>query len=370
MTRTVRPSRKPCFDRRSMIIGSTVMAVLLPSIALADVFLPNDGILNQAVQDVLGKAQNPIGDISSTISSIQDPINGVRTQVDGLIGQIQAYIQQFTKILPTQAVLQSQVGEYLKHIETAIQRNQGSLGLPDPSATRSDILNTSPQTTNIDGLYPAILEDGQITLRATNQFNQTILGGDAQKLHTQAMTSIAQSAADVGMISKNSLQVAQSVGQIAQGTQQFVQSSGQIAQTSMTQAGTVNTLAVRAKAAISTQDAIKFQAEQNGQIANILSGVSTQLAGHSSGLSSVATELSGISNQHGQASAQLEKIAAIQGDQAVSLRSIQVGTAVSIANLSDISQGMQGDRQRAEIARHDETASLTEANSNGFRMLR
>ena len=80
----------------------------------------------------------------------------------------------------------------------------------------------------------------------------------------------------------------------------------------------------------------------------------------------VSSELSELSGQSAQQSGQLKEISAINGDQAVSLRSVQVGQAVANLNLSDINQGNQGDRQRRLLESQADTMLLTF--SNGFRL--
>ena len=139
----------------------------------------------------------------------------------------------------------------------------------------------------------------------------------------------------------------------------------QVVQKSTSSASSVVSLGGKAKAAISTQDVVKFQAEQTGELANIMAGVSTQLGGASTELTSVASELSELSGQSAQQSGQLKELAAISGDQAVSLRSVQVGQAIGNQNLSDINQGNQGDRQRKLLESQADTMML--GFSNGYR---
>ncbi len=266
------------------------------------------------------------------------------------------------------------LGDTLSHVTSAMKSNTGGLGLPDYAKSRDEALSGAKNSKNTAAILPfsginlATLQPGQITFKTTLDFNNTVLGKDAQDRHVKAMEAITKSIGGVGQLSQASGQSAQKSAQAAQKSIQAAQSVAQVAQKSTSSASSAVSLAGKAKSAISTQDVVKFQAEQTGELANILAGVSTQLGGNSTQLASVSSELSELSNQQAQQSGQLKEISAINGDQAVSLRSVQVGQAVANVNLSDINQGNQGDRQRKLLESQADTMLLSF--SNGFRLSR
>ena len=266
------------------------------------------------------------------------------------------------------------LGDTLFHVTSAMKSNTGGLGLPDYAKSRDEALTGAKNSKNIAAILPfsginlSTLQPGQITFKTTLDFNNTVLGKDAQERHVKAMEAITKSIGGVGQLSQASGQSAKKSAQAAQKSIQAAQSVAQVAQKSTSSASSAVSLAGKAKSAISTQDVVKFQAEQTGELANILAGVSTQLGGNSTQLASVSSELSELSNQQAQQSGQLKEISAINGDQAVSLRSIQVGQAVANVNLSDINQGNQGDRQRKLLESQADTMLLSF--SNGFRLSR
>ena len=266
------------------------------------------------------------------------------------------------------------LGDTLSHVTSAMKSNTGGLGLPDYAKSRDEALSGAKNSKNTAAILPfsginvSTLQPGQITFKTTLDFNNTVLGKDAQDRHVKAMEAITKSIGGVGQLSQASGQSAQKSAQAAQKSTQAAQSVAQVAQKSTSSASSAVSLAGKAKSAISTQDVVKFQAEQTGELANILAGVSTQLGGNSTQLASVSSELSELSNQQAQQSGQLKEISAINGDQAVSLRSIQVGQAVANENLSDINQGNQGDRQRKLLESQADTMLLSF--SNGFRLSR
>ena len=266
------------------------------------------------------------------------------------------------------------LGDTLSHVTSAMKSNTGGLGLPDYAKSRDEALSGAKNSKNTAAILPfsginvSTLQPGQITFKTTLDFNNTVLGKDAQDRHVKAMEAITKSIGGVGQLSQASGQSAKKSAQASQKSTQAAQSVAQVAQKSTSSATTAVSLAGKAKSAISTQDVVKFQAEQTGELANILAGVSTQLGGNSTQLASVSSELSELSNQQAQQSGQLKEISAINGDQAVSLRSIQVGQAVANVNLSDINQGNQGDRQRKLLESQADTMLLSF--SNGFRLSR
>jgi hypothetical protein len=266
------------------------------------------------------------------------------------------------------------LGDTLSHVTTAMKSNTGGLGLPDYAKSRDEALTGAKNNKNkavilpFSGINLATLQPGQISFKTTLDFNNTVLGKDAQERHVKAMEAITKSIGGVSQLSQASGQSAKKSAQASQKSTQAAQSVAQVAQKSTSSASSAVSLAGKAKSAISTQDVVKFQAEQTGELANILAGVSTQLGGNSTQLASVSTELAELSGQQSQQSGQLKEISAINGDQAVSLRSIQVGQAVANVNLSDINQGNQGDRQRKLLESQADTMLLSF--SNGFRLAR
>ena len=303
-----------------------------------------------------------------------------------LVSILQNYLQGFIK-MATSAIGEAigsktvegtpkdpGLGDTLSHVTSAMKSNTGGLGLPDYAKSRDEALSGAKNSKNTAAILPfsginvSTLQPGQITFKTTLDFNNTVLGKDAQDRHVKAMEAITKSIGGVGQLSQASGQAAQKSAQAAQKSIQVAQSVAQVAQKSTSSATTAVSLAGKAKSAISTQDVVKFQAEQTGELANILAGVSTQLGGNSTQLASVSSELSELSNQQAQQSGQLKEISAINGDQAVSLRSIQVGQAVANVNLSDINQGNQGDRQRKLLESQADTMLLSF--SNGFRLSR
>ena len=266
------------------------------------------------------------------------------------------------------------LGDTLSHVMSAMKSNTGGLGLPDYAKSRDEALTGAKNNQNTSMMMPfsginvSTLQPGQIAFKTTLDFNNTVLGKEAQERHVKAMEAITKSIGGVGQLSQASGQSAQKSAQASQKSTQAAQSVAQVAKKSTSSATTAVSLAGKAKSAISTQDVVKFQAEQTGELANILAGVSTQLGGNSTQLASVSSELSELSTQQAQQSGQLKEISAINGDQAVSLRSIQVGQAVANVNLSDINQGNQGDRQRKLLESQADTMLLSF--SNGFRLSR
>lgn len=303
-----------------------------------------------------------------------------------LVSILQNYLQGFIK-MATSAIGEAigsktaegtpkdpGLGDTLSHVTSAMKSNTGGLGLPDYAKSRDEALSGAKDSKNTAAILPfsginvSTLQPGQITFKTTLDFNNTVLGKDAQDRHVKAMEAITKSIGGVGQLSQASGQSAKKSAQSAQKSTQAAQSVAQVAQKSTSSASSAVSLAGKAKSAISTQDVVKFQAEQTGELANILAGVSTQLGGNSTQLASVSSELSELSNQQAQQSGQLKEISAINGDQAVSLRSIQVGQAVANENLSDINQGNQGDRQRKLLESQADTMLLSF--SNGFRLSR
>ena len=303
-----------------------------------------------------------------------------------LVSILQNYLQGFIK-MATSAIGEAigsktaegtpkdpGLGDTLFHVTSAMKSNTGGLGLPDYAKSRDEALTGAKNSKNTAAILPfsginlSTLQPGQITFKTTLDFNNTVLGKDAQERHVKAMEAITKSIGGVGQLSQASGQSAKKSAQAAQKSIQAAQSVAQVAQKSTSSASSAVSLAGKAKSAISTQDVVKFQAEQTGELANILAGVSTQLGGNSTQLASVSSELSELSNQQAQQSGQLKEISAINGDQAVSLRSIQVGQAVANVNLSDINQGNQGDRQRKLLESQADTMLLSF--SNGFRLSR
>ena len=305
-------------------------------------------LLQSYLQGFLKMAQNAIGEVVGGITGTGSPGNSAGMPKDpGL-------------------------GETLSHVTTAMKTNTGSLGLPDFVKSREDAIAGAKNEQNSSAMIPfsginlSTLQPGQIAFKTTFDFNNTVLGKEAQERHVKAMDAVLKS---IGVVSQLSQASGQSAKKSAQASQQAIkagQSVAQVAQKSTSTASTVVSLGSQAKAAISTQDVVKFQAQQTGELANIMAGVSTQLGGSSIQLSSVSSELSELSGQAAQQSGQLKEISAINGDQAVSLRSVQVGQAVANLNLSDINQGNQGDRQRRLLESQADTMLLTF--SNGFRL--
>ena len=308
-------------------------------------------LLQSYLQGFLKMAQNAIGEVVGGITGTGSP--GSNTASAGM---------------PKDPGL----GETLSHVTTAMKTNTGGLGLPDFVKSREDAIAGAKNEQNSSAMIPfsginlSTLQPGQIAFKTTFDFNNTVLGKEAQERHVKAMDAVLKSIAGVSQLSQASSQSAKKSAQASQQAIQAGQSVAQVAQKSTSTASTVVSLGSQAKAAISTQDVVKFQAQQTGELANIMAGVSTQLGGNSIQLSSVSSELSELSGQAAQQSGQLKEISAINGDQAVSLRSVQVGQAVANLNLSDINQGNQGDRQRRLLESQADTMLLTF--SNGFRL--
>ena len=305
-------------------------------------------LLQSYLQGFLKMAQNAIGEVVGGITGTGSPGNSAGMPKDpGL-------------------------GETLSHVTTAMKTNTGSLGLPDFVKSREDAIAGAKNEQNSSAMIPfsginlSTLQPGQIAFKTTFDFNNTVLGKEAQERQVKAMDAVLKSIGAVSQLSQASSQSAKKSAQASQQAIKAGQSVAQVAQKSTSTAATVVSLGSQAKAAISTQDVVKFQAQQTGELANIMAGVSNQLGGSSIQLSSVSSELSELSGQAAQQSGQLKEISAINGDQAVSLRSVQVGQAVANLNLSDINQGNQGDRQRRLLESQADTMLLTF--SNGFRL--
>ena len=308
-------------------------------------------LLQGYIQGFLRMAQNAIGEVVGSLTGTGSP--GSNTASAGL---------------PKDPGL----GETLAHVTTAMKTNTGSLGLPDFVKSREDAIvgakndKNAAATIPFSGINLSTLQPGQIAFKTTFDFNNTVLGKEAQERHVKAMDAVVKSIDSVNQLSQASSQSAKKSAQASGQAIQAGQSVAQVAQKSASTASNVVSLGSQAKAAISTQDVVKLQAQQTGELANIMAGVSTQLGGNSIQLSSVASELSQLSGQSAEQSGQLKEISAINGDQAVSLRSVQVGQAVANLNLSDINQGNQGDRQRRLLESQADTMLLTF--SNGFRL--
>jgi hypothetical protein len=298
-----------------------------------------------------------------------------------LVSILQSYLQKFIQMATNaiglggngnDAATNPGLGDTLAHVEAAIKSNTGGLALPDVGQARVDALKGKPANlivnTPFSGINLSTMQPGQITLRTTTAFNQTVLGKDAQERHLKAMDAIQKSMGGTNQISQGSTQIAGQVGQFSQQSGQVAQKLGAIAQTSSSSASNAVKLGQQAKSAISTQDVVKFQSQQYGELGNILAGVSNQLAGSSNQLAVVSSELAGLSSQSAQQAGQLKEVAAINGDQAVSLRSMQVGQAVANSNLSDLNQGQQGDRQRKLL--EDQAEVMVLGFSQGFRVSR
>ena len=305
-------------------------------------------LLQGYIQGFLRMAQNAIGEVVGGITGTGSPGNSAGIPKDpGL-------------------------GETLSHVTNAMKTNTGGLGLPDFVKSREDAIAGAKNDENaavtipFSGINLSTLQPGQIAFKTTFDFNNTVLGKEAQERHVKAMDAVVKSIESVNQLSQASSQSAQKSAQASGQAIQAGQSVAQVAQKSASTASNVVSLGSQAKAAISTQDVVKLQAQQTGELANIMAGVSTQLGGNSIQLSSVASELSQLSGQSAEQSGQLKEISAINGDQAVSLRSVQVGQAVANLNLSDINQGNQGDRQRRLLESQADTMLLTF--SNGFRL--
>jgi hypothetical protein len=323
------------------------------------------------LNDRLGGSANPLGGLFGVDGS-NNPLGGIlggggANSLGGILGgstgsdlvsTIQGFIGQITRLVQNPLeflnVLQGQapLGESLATVEQAIQTNKGSMGLPDLAKANADVMaadsaNTSPY------LAPDIfrLKVGQVSSRATISHAQTVLGREGQELQLKGMTAITKSIQTAGGVVPVAVQTAGQVGQFAQQSGKVAQTVAQSAQQNAQIASQTTASAGKIKAAISTQDAIKGLGEQNAQIANILSGVSSQMGGSSNQLSTVASELSGLSTQQAQASQQLGEVAAIGGDQAVSLRNLQVTGALSNVNLREMNQMMYGQQRRAALER-------------------
>ena len=310
-------------------------------------------LLQGYLQGFLKMAQNAIGEVVGGITGTGSPGNTTSASGAGT---------------PKDPGL----GETLSHVTAAMKTNTGGLGLPDYVKSREEAIATAKTDQNtaatipFSGINLSTLQPGQIAFKTTFDFNNTVLGKEAQERHMKAMEAVVKSIGGVSQLSQASGQSAKKSAQASGQAIKAGQSVAQVAQKSTSTAATTVSLGSQAKAAISTQDVVKFQAQQTGELANIMAGVSTQLGGNSIQLSSVSSELSELSGQSAQQSGQLKEISAINGDQAVSLRSVQVGQAVANLNLSDINQGNQGDRQRRLLESQADTMLLTF--SNGFRL--
>jgi hypothetical protein len=274
-----------------------------------------------------------------------------------LTATIQGFINQIGQLaqnpLAALKILQGQspLGELLKPVEQAMQKNQGEMGLPDFRQASTEALKAEVEMGPLSGTDSFRLQTGQVSNRITLSQTQNLLGTEGQKLQIQGMKAIAKSIGTAGESAQGSAKTSGQVNQFAKQTGQVAQTNAQTSQQSTQAATQVKSAGAKIKAAISTQDAVKGLGTQNDEIARILAGISNQMGGSSNQLSSVASELSGLSQQESQTSAQLGEVAAISGDQAVSLRNLQVTGAVSNLNLREINQTQLGQQRRGAIER-------------------
>jgi hypothetical protein len=326
--------------------------------ALNDLF--GSGATNSPIGGLLG-GNNPLGNVLGG--------NGKAQGGGDLISIIQGVISNIGKLSsnPLEFIAQlfqgnqSPLGESLAVVEDALKKNQAEMGLPDLALAKADVWKANTATNPYTAIDLFHLKQGQVTSRATQSHAQTVLGKEGQKLQLQGMQAVQRAIEGANQVVQTSGQVAQQTNQFAQQASQVAQVAAQVGQQSTQTAAQTTATAGKIKSAISTQDAIKGMGEQNAQLANILSGISNQMGSSANELSSVASELSGLSNQQAQAAVQLGQVAAINGDQAVSLRNLQVSSALSNANLHEMSELMHG-KKRQESLEKEALVTLPAAN--------
>ncbi len=306
--------------------------------------------------------------------SINDLNSGQLLQnVEGLpneiAGVLNGYLKRFTSIRSEiSPELDKELGSYLGYVRTAMDESIGVLNIADPWKTRTGILSRSPDSSTVSGLTPTTVDNALGVSLLTTAFNQTILSQDAQNDHQAAMQGIIKSIQNNDLfasrslgLEKNALQSSQSVTTASNASQQSYQNSTQRSTQSAT-------LSESAKKATSTQDAVKFLAQQNVETSGILSNQSNQLAQaavQTAGLSRGLVTLSSQSTVH---SKQLKELSALSGDQAVSLRSIQLSSAVSNLNLDQISKALRAEQQVRDYQRNSQGQGLSEG--AGYQILK
>jgi hypothetical protein len=327
---------------------------------------------SNALNGIFGNRSNnsPLGGLLGGNNPLGNVLGGSGdTRGGDLISVIQGVISNIGKLSgnPLEFIAQlfqgnqSPLGESLAVVEDVLKQNQSEMGLPDLAQAKADVWKANTATNPYTALDLFQLKQGQVTSRATQSHTQTILGKEGQKLQLQGMQAVQRAIGGANQIVQTSGQVAQQTNQFAQQASQVAQVAAQVGQQSTQTAAQTTATAGKIKSAISTQDAIKGLGEQNSQLANILSGISNQMGSSANELSSVASELSGLSNQQAQAAVQLGQVAAINGDQAVSLRNLQVSSALSNANLHEMTELMHG-KKRQESLEKEALVTLPAAN--------